>query len=199
MAGAPEFRFSLGNAGQTQGVARVAAYDAGQSTATKLVFTYEVQASDEDTDGIWVGDHTQTFSPDANANIRITSNNAAAILTHAQLGLLTGHKVDGSGPPPPPEPPATTGTVTGTGQAPPRAAVQAGAAAVPAKTTTATRQRRRPSSPWTPPAPPPRRGRSTPPPMWITSAQTCPTPGQWSSRRVGRPPPWAPCGKPGQS
>ena len=110
VAGAPEFRFSLGNAGQTQGVARVAAYDAGQSTATKLVFTYEVQASDEDTDGIWVGDHTQTFSPDA--NIRITSNNAAAILTHAQLGLLTGHKVDGSGAPPPP-PPATTGTVTG--------------------------------------------------------------------------------------
>ena len=104
--GDPEFRFSLGNAGQT----RVAAYDADRSTATKLVFTYEVQASDEDTDGIWVGDHTQTFSPDA--NIRITSNNAAAILTHAQLGLLTGHKVDGSGappPPPPPPPPTLTG------------------------------------------------------------------------------------------
>ena len=107
--GAPEFRFSLGNAGQT----RVAAYDADRSTATKLVFTYEVQASDEDTDGIRVGDHTQTFSLDTNDHI--TSNNAAAILTHAQLGLLTDHKVDGSGPPPPPPPPPLpppTGTVT---------------------------------------------------------------------------------------
>ena len=107
---APAFRFSLGNAGQTQGVARVAAYDADRSTATKLVFTYEVQASDEDTDGIRVGDHTQTFSLDANDHI--TSNNAAAILTHAQLGLLTDHKVDGSGPPPPPPLPPPTGTVT---------------------------------------------------------------------------------------
>ena len=43
------------------------------------------------------------------------------------------------------------------------------------------------------------RGRSTPPPTWITSAQTCPTPGCWSSRRVGRPPPWARCGKMRQS
>ena len=110
VAGAPAFRFSLGNAGQTQGVARVAAYDADRSTATKLVFTYEVQASDEDTDGIRVGDHTQTFPPDANDHI--TSNNAAAILTHAQLGLLTNHKVDGLGAPPPP-PPAKTGTGTG--------------------------------------------------------------------------------------
>ena len=107
--GAPAFRFSLGNAGQTQGVARVAAYDADRSTATKLVFTYEVQASDEDTDGIRVGDHTQTFSLDTNDHI--TSNNAAAILTHAQLGLLTDHKVDEPGAPPPP-PPAKTGTVT---------------------------------------------------------------------------------------
>ena len=109
---APAFRFSLGNAGQTQGVARVAAYDADRSTATKLVFTYEVQASDEDTDGIRVGDHTQTFPPDANDHI--TSNNAAAILTHSPLGILTDHKVDGSGPPPPPPPPLPppTGTVT---------------------------------------------------------------------------------------
>ena len=112
MEGAPEFRFSLGNAGQTEGVARVAAYDAGQSMATKLVFTYEVQASDEDTDGIWVGDHTQTFSLGANDHIRTKSNNATAILTHSQLGILTGHKVDGSGappPPPPPPPPTLTG------------------------------------------------------------------------------------------
>ena len=98
--GAPAFRFSLGNAGLTQGVARVAAYDAGRSTATKLVFTYEVQARDEDTDGIWVGDHTQTFSS-LDANNHITANNAAAILTHSPLGLLTGHKVDGSRAPAP--------------------------------------------------------------------------------------------------
>ena len=104
VAGDPVFIFSLG------GVDTAARYDADRSTATKLVFTYEVQASDEDTDGIRVGDHTQTFPPDANDHI--TSNNAAAILTHAQLGLLTNHKVDGPGAPPPP-PPAKTGAVTG--------------------------------------------------------------------------------------
>ena len=77
-------------------------------------------------------------------------------------------------------------------------AVVAAARAAPA-TNTATRQPRRPSSPWTPPGPHPCRGRSTRPPTWITSALTCPTPGCWSSRRVGRPPPWARCGKMRQS
>ncbi len=80
-----------------------------------------------------------------------------------------------------------------------RAGAAAGAGAVPARTSTATRQPRRPSSPWTPPGPHPCRGRSTRPPMWITSALTCPTPGCWSSRRVGRRPPWARCGKMRQS
>ena len=100
--GDPAFRFSLGNAGLTQEVARVAAYDAGQSTATKLVFRYTVQTGDEDTDGIWVGDHTQTFSLDDHNYIRLASNNATAILTHSPLGLLTNHKVDGPGASPPP-------------------------------------------------------------------------------------------------
>ncbi len=88
--GAPEFIFSLG------GVDTEARYDAERSTATSLVFKYEVQARDEDTDGISVGDHTQTFSPDDH------------ILTHSQLGILTGHKVDGSSAPPPPPPQTVT-------------------------------------------------------------------------------------------
>ena len=110
--GDPVFRFSLGNAGLTQGVARVAAYDAGQSMATKLVFKYTVQTGDEDTDGIWIGNGPGTFRLDEDDHIRLTSNKATATLTHSQLGILTGHKVDGS-PPPPPPPPPPTGTVTG--------------------------------------------------------------------------------------
>ena len=93
VTGDPEFGFSLGNPGQTDGTDRRATYDAGRSTANTLVFGYTVQAGDEDTDGIWVGDQTQTFKLDADDRIRTTSDNEDVNLNHVELGTLSAHKV----------------------------------------------------------------------------------------------------------
>ena len=93
VTGDPEFGFSLGNRGQTDGTDRRAAHDPVLSTETTLVFGYTVQAGDQDTDGIWVGDHTQTFRVDADNDIRAKSGNEAVTLNHAEVGLLSGHKV----------------------------------------------------------------------------------------------------------
>ena len=93
VTGAPGFGFSLGNRGQTDGTDRRATHDPVLSTETTLVFGYTVQAGDRDTDGIWVGDHTQTFRVDADNDIRAKSGNEAVTLNHAEVGLLSGHKV----------------------------------------------------------------------------------------------------------
>ena len=58
--GDPQFGFSLSGA-------RAADYDSGSGTA-RLVFAYNVQSGDTDTDGIWVGNHasgTRTLQLDA--------------------------------------------------------------------------------------------------------------------------------------
>ena len=154
VADASVFIFSLG------GVDTEARYDAERSTATSLVFKYEVQARDEDTDGISVGDHTQTFSPDDH------------ILTHSQLGILTGHKVDGSSAPPPPPRPGPVRQAAPRAVprvAPPRAAVQAGVGAAPGTSTATRRPRRHPWPCGLPRRPGPPAG-STRPPTWITLA-----------------------------
>ena len=95
--GDPEFEFSLGNPSGTGDAARRARYDAARSTATVLAFTYTVVATDEDINGIWVGDQTRTFKLDGNDRI-VTAANAlvGADLTHAGLNTLSGHKVDGA-------------------------------------------------------------------------------------------------------
>ena len=72
--------------------------DSGTET---LVFGYTVQAVDSDTDGIWIGDQTRTLVGNRNGdpqNGAITSvaTGVAADLTHAALGTLDDHKVDGS-------------------------------------------------------------------------------------------------------
>ena len=72
----------------------------GSGTAT-LVFGYTVLADDEDTDGIWIGDQDRTLVGDRNSNpqngtIASVATTVAADLTHAELGALSGHKVDGS-------------------------------------------------------------------------------------------------------
>lgn len=59
VTGDPEFEFSANNPDQSGNVRR-AAYDAVQSGETALVFVYTVQADDEDTNGIWIGDQTRT-------------------------------------------------------------------------------------------------------------------------------------------
>ncbi len=82
------------------GGARRAPLLSGSGTAT-LVFGYTVVSSDEDDNGIWIGDETRTLVGNRNGepqNGAITSvaNGAAAVLDHTELGTDSDHKVDGS-------------------------------------------------------------------------------------------------------
>jgi len=88
VVGDPEFNFSLGE------FTTAARYDADRSTATSLVFRYTVQSGDEDTDGIWVGSGPQTFTLDADDQIRTVMSGIDALLDHNALGTLSGHTVD---------------------------------------------------------------------------------------------------------
>ena len=108
--GDPEFEFSLANPGVSGNDARRAAYDTGRSTTRKLVFGYTVQATDQDTDGIWVGDQTRTFQLDSNDGIVTIASSRDATLAHRSLGTQPAHKVDGTRSPPAgvdPDPPLT--------------------------------------------------------------------------------------------
>ena len=72
----------------------------GSGTAT-LVFGYTVLAGDRDDDGIWIGDQDRTLVGDRisnlqNGTIARVGTSVAADLTHDELGVLSGHKVDGS-------------------------------------------------------------------------------------------------------
>ena len=96
VTGDPEFEFSLGSPNPH----RRAAYDAGRSTPRKLVFGYTVQATDVDTNGIWVGDQTRTLKLDDNDGILTSAGGAAANLAHRSLGTQSAHKVDGTRSPP---------------------------------------------------------------------------------------------------
>ena len=72
----------------------------GSGTAT-LVFGYTVVSSDEDDDGIWIGDQDRTLVGARrlmaqSGTITSVATSTAADLTHAELGQQSGHKVDGS-------------------------------------------------------------------------------------------------------
>ena len=72
----------------------------GSGTKT-LVFGYTVQAGDEDTDGIFVGDADDTLVGDRDGNpqsgtITLVPTGEEVDLTHDEVGSLSGHKVDGS-------------------------------------------------------------------------------------------------------
>ena len=76
----------------------------GNGTDT-LVFGYTVQAADSDGNGIWIGDQDRTLVGNRNGTpqtgaITSVATGRAAGLTHADLGTLSGHKVDGSLTPP---------------------------------------------------------------------------------------------------
>ena len=76
----------------------------GNATDT-LVFGYTVQAGDSDGNGIWIGDQDRTLvgnrgGDPQNGAITSVATGGAADLTHADLGTLSGHKVDGSLTPP---------------------------------------------------------------------------------------------------
>ena len=90
VTGDPQFGFSLAGA-------RAADYDSGSGTA-RLVFAYNVQSSDTDANGIWVGDHTSgnpTLQLDAGDAITSLGGDDAN-LEHDELGTQSDHKVDGS-------------------------------------------------------------------------------------------------------
>ena len=87
--GDPVFRFTIG-ADPVR-----AAYDRG-SSATRLVFTYTVQAGDMDGDGIEIGDGSTTFELDSNDRIRTVAHRIDIDSSHTAPGTLTGHRVDGS-------------------------------------------------------------------------------------------------------
>ena len=73
----------------------------GSGSAT-LVFGYTVVSSDEDDDGIWIGDQDRTLvgdrriSPQTGTITSTASPSTEADLTHTELGTQSGHKVDGS-------------------------------------------------------------------------------------------------------
>ena len=87
----------MSNPGQTGIADKLADYDPAASTATTLVFSYTVQAADEDTSGIWVGDQSRTLKLDPDDRILTASdNNLPASLTHPEQGTKENHKVAGS-------------------------------------------------------------------------------------------------------
>ena len=91
VTGDPQFGFSL--AGPS-----VADLDSGISTTTALVFVYTVQPTDQDDDGIWVGNHAsgnKTLQLDADDAIT-SLGGTDANLEHDILGRQDDHKVDGS-------------------------------------------------------------------------------------------------------
>ena len=73
---------------------RQAIYDATQSEGTLVVFTYAVQATDSDADGISIAANALTLN---GGTIRLASNSAiAASLAHTGVGTNDTRKVDGS-------------------------------------------------------------------------------------------------------
>ena len=86
--GTPRIKFRLDGA-----LIRWAEYSRG-SGGTDLVFTYTVQSGDKDDDGIWL---PANFLELQSGTIRAAADNTVdAILTYAEPGTQSEHKVDGS-------------------------------------------------------------------------------------------------------
>ena len=101
VTGTPEFEFCLGTTstmscdmGATPPARRRAALSSGSGT-TALVFGYTVVAGDVDDNGIWTGDQSRTIKLEG-GTIQGTVGGLDAVLTHAEEGEHTGHKVNGA-------------------------------------------------------------------------------------------------------
>ena len=101
VTGTPEFEFCLGTTstmscdeGTTPPARRRAALSSGSGT-TALVFGYTVVAGDVDDNGIWTGDQSRTIKLEG-GTIQGTVGGLDAVLTHAEEGEHTGHKVNGA-------------------------------------------------------------------------------------------------------
>ena len=110
---ATDFELNVGGGASNDRSARLL-HGSGSGT---LVFGYTVVSStDEDDDGIWIGDQDRTLvgnrrnSPQT-GTITSTANSTAADLTHAELGTQSGHKVSSNNPPVFTEGDSTTRTV----------------------------------------------------------------------------------------
>ena len=101
VTGTPEFEFCLGttatmscDSGATPPARRRAALLSGSGT-TALVFGYTVVVGDVDDNGIWTGDQSRTIKLEG-GTIQGTVGGLDAVLTHAEEGEHTGHKVNGA-------------------------------------------------------------------------------------------------------
>ena len=96
VAGDPVFRFALSIPGMTSNEDRSATYTASASEPNTMVFRYTVLATDEDPNGIWLGELDRTFLLDADDSIKDgirTTDNKDAVLTHRKLATQGGHRV----------------------------------------------------------------------------------------------------------
>ena len=91
VTGDPEFEFSLGNSGETRNVR--AQYNADLSTTTDVVFTYTVLPTDEDSNGIFLHDGTNSFKLDTDDSIQ-DANNRDAVFDFPGLSTQGSHKID---------------------------------------------------------------------------------------------------------
>ena len=88
VTGDPEFAFSI------SGVTTRARATYISATENKVVFEYTVSATDDDSDGIWIGDHTDTFRLDGDDTIVGAGNGRTAVLDHQEVGKLASHRID---------------------------------------------------------------------------------------------------------
>ena len=97
VTGDPVFRFALSSPGMTANEDRPATYTASASETNTMVFRYTVVATDEDTNGIWLGELNRTFLLGPGGSIkdgvRTTDNKKDAVLTHQKLATQGGHRV----------------------------------------------------------------------------------------------------------
>ena len=96
VTGDPVFRFALSIPGMTANEDRSATYTASASAPNNMVFRYTVLATDDDSNGIWLGELNRTFLLDADDSIKDgirTTDNKDAVLTHQKLGQQGGHRV----------------------------------------------------------------------------------------------------------
>ncbi len=91
VTGDPEFEFSLGNSGETRNVR--AQYNADLSTTTDVVFTYTVLPTDEDSNGIFLHDGTNSFKLDTDDSIQ-NADNRDAVFDFPGLSTQGSHKID---------------------------------------------------------------------------------------------------------
>ena len=89
VTGDPEFAFSITSGGSTRARATYIS-----ATENKVVFEYTVSTTDDDSDGIWIGDHTDTLRLDGDDTIVGVSNGRTAVLDHAEIGRLASHRID---------------------------------------------------------------------------------------------------------